>query len=100
MAHRHVPRLDVSGRYSDPGFLNAWLFGSVLLQHMANGLPMTENGRDRVIYEMYAHPFDDDWQRLRSPFWELDQVDIPVLSIELGASRSASARQFRGIPSG
>jgi uncharacterized protein len=63
------------------GFLNAWLFGSVLLQHMANGLPMTENGRDRVIYEMYAHPFDDDWQRRHSPFWELDQVDIPVLSI-------------------
>ena len=63
------------------GFLNSWLFGSVLLQHQANGLPMTENGRDRVIYDMYAHPFDDEWQRRRSPFWELDQVDIPVLSI-------------------
>jgi len=23
------------------GFLNSWLFGSVLLQHMAKGLPMT-----------------------------------------------------------
>lgn len=63
------------------GFLNAWLFGSVLLQHQAEGLSMTEHGRDRVIYDMYAHPFDDDWQRRRSPFWELDQVDIPVLSI-------------------
>ena len=63
------------------GFLNSWLFGSVLLQHQANGLPMTQNGRDRVIFDMYAHPFDDDWQRRRSPFWELDQVDIPVLSI-------------------
>jgi len=63
------------------GFLNNWLFGSVLLQHMADGLPMTEHGRDRVIYEMYAHPLDDDWQRRRSPFWELDQVDIPVMSI-------------------
>lgn len=63
------------------GFLNAWLFGSVLLQHQAEGLSVTEHGRDRVIYDMYAHPFDDEWQRRRSPFWELDQVDIPVLSI-------------------
>ena len=30
---------------------------------------------------MYDHPFDDEWQRRRSPFCELDQVDIPVLSI-------------------
>jgi len=50
-------------------------------QHMADGLPMTEHGRDRVIYDMYAHPLDDDWQRRRSPFWELDKIDIPVLSI-------------------
>jgi len=63
------------------GFLNSWLFGSVLLQHQADGLPMTEHGRERVIYDMYAHPFDDEWQRRRSPFWELDQIDIPVLSI-------------------
>ena len=63
------------------GFLNSWLFGSVLLQHMAKGLPMTENGRDHVIYDMYAHPFDDEWQRRRSPFWEFHRVDIPVLSI-------------------
>jgi predicted acyl esterase len=63
------------------GFLNSWLFGSVLLQHQANGLSMVDNGRGRVIYDMYAHPFDDEWQRTRSPFWELDQVDIPVFSI-------------------
>ncbi len=63
------------------GFLNSWLFGSVLLQHQANGLSMTDNGRDRVIYDMYKHQFDDEWQRRRSPFWELDQVDIPVFSI-------------------
>lgn len=62
-------------------FLNSWLFGSVLLQHQAQGLSMTEHGRDRVIYDMYAHRFDDEWQRRRSPFWELDQVEIPVLSI-------------------
>ena len=42
---------------------------------------MTEHGRDRVIYDMYAHPLDDDWQRRRSPFWELEKIDIPVLSI-------------------
>lgn len=75
------------------GFLNSWLFGSVLLQHQANGLSMTENGRDRVIYDMYAHPFDDEWQRRRSPFWELDQVDIPVLSI---GSWGKAALHLRG----
>jgi uncharacterized protein len=80
------------------GFLNSWLFGSVLLQHMANGLPMTENGRDRVIYEMYAHPFDDEWQRRRSPFWELDQVEIPVLSIGAWGKASLHLRgNFEGF---
>ncbi len=63
------------------GFLNAWLFGSVLLQHMGTGLSITDHGRAQVIYDVYDHPFDDEWQRRRSPFWELDQVDIPVLSI-------------------
>ncbi len=63
------------------GFLNAWLFGSVLLQHQAEGHPIDEKGRDRVIYDIYAHRLDDEWHRRRSPFWELDQIDIPVLSI-------------------
>jgi uncharacterized protein len=63
------------------GFLNAWLFGSVLLQHQANGLDLREGGRGDVIYDIYDHPLDDAWQRRRSPFWELDQIDIPVLSI-------------------
>lgn len=63
------------------GFLNAWLFGSVLLQHQAEGHPIDEKGRDRVIYDIYAHPLDDEWHRRRSPFWELDKIDIPVLSI-------------------
>ena len=63
------------------GFLNSWLFGSVLLQHMANGKPVAGNGRGDVVYDIYSHPFDDDWQRRRSPFWELDKIDIPVLSI-------------------
>jgi len=77
------------------GFLNSWMFGSVLLQHMAKGLPMTENSRDRVIYDMYAYPFDDEWQRRRSPFWELDRVDIPVLSI--GDSGKASLHLRRNF---
>jgi hypothetical protein len=66
------------------GFLNAWLFSSVLLQHQAQGLPIAGQG-GQVIYDMYEHPFDDEWPRRRSPFWELDQVDIPVLSIGAGA---------------
>jgi len=77
------------------GFLNSWMFGSVLLQHMAKGLPMMENSRDRVIYDMYAYPFDDEWQRRRSPFWELDRVDIPVLSI--GDSGKASLHLRRNF---
>jgi hypothetical protein len=35
---------------------------------------MTENGRDRVIYDICAHPSDDEWQRRRSPFWERGSV--------------------------
>jgi len=69
------------------GFLNSRLFGSVLLRHMAKRLPMTENGRDRVIYDMYAHPFDDEWQRRRSPFCELDRVDIRSCRSAPGARR-------------
>src|SRR5262249_20218483 len=37
--------------------------------------------RDRLLPDIYSHPFDDEWHRDRSPFWDLDQVDIPVLSI-------------------
>jgi uncharacterized protein len=63
------------------GFLVSWLFGSVLLQHQAEGHPIDEKGRGQVIYDMYSHPLDDEWQRRRSPFWELGKIDIPVLSI-------------------
>lgn len=62
-------------------FVFSWLFGSVLLQHQAEGNSMTANGRDRLVFDLYEHRFDDDWWRQRAPFWELDQVDIPVLSI-------------------
>jgi predicted acyl esterase len=63
------------------GFLNAWLFGSVLLQHQARGHDIRGGRRDQVIYDMLSHPFDDEWQRRRSPFWELGKIDIPVFSI-------------------
>lgn len=63
------------------GFLNSWLFGSILLQHKALDIGFREGGKDQVIYDMYDHPFDDEWQRRRSPFWELSDVDIPVFSI-------------------
>ena len=80
------------------GFLNSWLFGSVLLQHMGTGLSITDHGRSRVIYDVYDHPFDDAWQRRRSPFWELDQVDIPVLSIGAWGKASLHLRgNFEGF---
>ncbi len=63
------------------GFLNSWLFGSVLLQHGALGHDLRGGRRDQVIYDVYAHTLDDEWQRRRSPFWELADVDIPVFSI-------------------
>ncbi len=63
------------------GFLNSWLFGSVLLNHQAQGIDFAAGGKDRFVYDALSHPFDDDWQRIRSPFWELDKVDIPVFSI-------------------
>jgi hypothetical protein len=46
----------------------------------------------RVIYDMYAYPFDDEWQRRRSPFWELDRVDIPVLSIGAWGTNGPSSQ--------
>lgn len=75
------------------GFLNSWLYGSVLLQHMANGLSLTDHDRGDLLSRMYEHPFDDEWQRRRSPFWELDQIDIPVLSI---GSWGKAALHLRG----
>lgn len=63
------------------GFLNSWLFGSVLLQHQAQGIDFHAGGKDQIIYDIYSHPLDDEWQKRRSPFWELSEVDIPVFSI-------------------
>ena len=79
------------------GFLNSWLYGSVLLEHMAEGLSITHHGRGQILSQMYEHPFDDAWQRRRSPFWELDQVDIPVLSIGAWGKASLHLRgNFEG----
>ena len=65
---------------------------------MGSGLPVAGGGRDRVITDMYGHPFDDEWQRRRSPFWELDQVDIPVLSIGAWGKASLHLRgNFEGF---
>lgn len=63
------------------GFLGAWMLGAVLLQHQAEGHGIFGGNRHLALPEMLNHPFDDEWQRRRSPFWELDQVDIPVFSI-------------------
>lgn len=75
------------------GFLNTWLYGSIILQHMGNDLSLTEHGRGDMLSHMYEHPFDDEWQRRRSPFWELDTVDIPVFSI---GSWGKAALHLRG----
>ena len=80
------------------GFLNNWLYGSVILQHMGSDLSLTENGRGDILSKMYEHPFDDDWQRARSPFWELDHVDIPVLSVGAWGKASLHLRgNFEGF---
>lgn len=50
------------------GFLDAWLKGSVQLHHAYNGLPVDGQGRGDLHDTIYSHPFDDEWQRRRSPF--------------------------------
>ncbi len=68
------------GGIPDLGFGTTWA-ATVMLQHQTQGHEITGGGRDRLVPDMYAHPFDDEWHRRRAPFWELDGVDIPVLSI-------------------
>ena len=63
------------------GFVANWITGSVMLQHQAEGHDIFGGDRYKAIPEIFAHPFDDEWHRRRAPFWELDQVDIPVFSI-------------------
>lgn len=80
------------------GFLNSWLFGSILLQHDASGIDFAVGEKDKAIYEMYRHSFDDEWQRRRSPFWELPEVDIPVFSIGVWGKAALHLRgNFEGF---
>ncbi|HLH78274.1 MAG TPA: CocE/NonD family hydrolase [Candidatus Binataceae bacterium] len=74
------------------GFLGAWVLASVMLAHQATGHDIYGANRHRFIADIYAHPFDDEWQRRRSPFWELDQVDIPVFSIGVWGKRALHLR--------
>lgn len=39
------------------GFLSTWLFGSVLLQHQAQGIGFRAGDKDRVVYDMLSHRF-------------------------------------------
>ena len=80
------------------GFLGTWLIGSILLQHQASGLSMTDGGRAKFLTDVFEHKFDDEWQRRRSPFWELDKIDIPVLSIGAWGKASLHLRgNFMGF---
>jgi putative CocE/NonD family hydrolase len=56
---------------------------AVTMNHQENGQDFYGGLRYRAYLDAFAHRFDDEWHRRRSPFWELDQVDIPVLSIGL-----------------
>jgi uncharacterized protein len=68
------------GGIPDFGFISSWT-ASVLLQHQAMGMPIDGGNRHLHLSNVYSHPFDDEWHRERSPFWELDQVTIPALSV-------------------
>jgi predicted acyl esterase len=68
------------GGIPDFGFISSWN-ASILLQHQAMGYPVQGGDRHLHISNVYSHPFDDEWHRERSPFWELDQVTIPALSV-------------------
>ncbi len=63
------------------GFISSWMLQAILLQHQAEGIPFEAGRKDHALFDMLAHRFDDEWQRRRSPFWELPSIEIPVLSI-------------------
>ncbi|HVB32748.1 MAG TPA: CocE/NonD family hydrolase [Patescibacteria group bacterium] len=69
-----------------------WLVGSISLQHLAAGHDIYGGNRYRFLYDVYSHPFDDEWFRKRASFWELDQVDIPVFSIGVWGKRELHLR--------
>jgi uncharacterized protein len=74
------------------GFLSTWLFGSILVQHQIDGIDYHVGDKDKFVYDILSHPFDDEWQRRRSPFWELENIDIPVFSIGVWGKSSLHLR--------
>ncbi len=63
------------------GLLGPWLLASVMMQHQAEGYDVRGGQRHELLPNIMANPLDNEWHRRRSPFWELDKVDIPVFSI-------------------
>ena len=61
-------------------FISNW-YTSILSRHQNQGLDVFGGDRYKLVANILSHPFDDEWQRRRAPYWELDQVEIPVLSI-------------------
>lgn len=61
-------------------FVASWTT-TTMLQHQWTGHDIAGGDRHLVASDIYRHVLDDPWQRQRSPFWELDQVDVPVLSV-------------------
>ncbi len=74
------------------GFLGSWLIGSVMMQHKAQGLDPRGGGRNEVLADVITHSLDDEWQRRRAAFWELDRIDIPVFSIGVWGKMSLHLR--------
>jgi hypothetical protein len=89
------------GGMPDFGFISSWT-AALLLQHQVEGHPITGGDRHLHLSHVYEHPFDDEWHRDRSPFWDLDQVTAPVLSVGAWVKGSLHMRGnvegFRKLP--
>jgi predicted acyl esterase len=70
------------------GVFGPYWITMVMLRHQAVGQDISNSDFFKWLNEVYARPFDDEWHRTRSPYWELDQVDIPVLSIGCWGKRT------------
>lgn len=69
-----------------------WVSPVLLLNHQALGHDIYGGDRYRFLLDMWSHPLDDEWHRRRSPYWELEAVDIPVLSIGIWGKRALHLR--------
>jgi hypothetical protein len=75
-----------------------WVNPVLLLNHQELGHDINGGNRVQFLPDMWSRPFDDEWHRRRSPFWELDQVDIPVFSIGVWGKRALHLRgNFAGF---